>query len=106
MELTRVVRSDSERPTLEQRFNPVDPVDIEIVLHEADFAVESYMKKWKSFRERFADPSLYDAFVLDFQMRVRKDVKVMIVQAQRYIANELEGGWEGEEEDEGGEEAL
>lgn len=103
-ELTEAIRSDSEKPTLEQRFNPVDPIDIEIVLHEADFAVESYMEKWKSqYRERFADPSVYDAFVLNFQRRARKDVKALIATAQQFIADELEGE---QEDEEGDEEAL
>lgn len=100
LELTEAVRSDSDKPVLEQRLNPVDPIAIEIVLHEADFAVESYMEKWKGFRDRFADPSVYDDFVLDFQMRVRKDVKMMISAAQQYIADELEREREEPDEDE------
>lgn len=101
LELTEAVRSDSEKPTLEQRFNPADPIAIEIVLHEADFAVEGYMEKWKSYRDRFTDPSMYDAFVLDFQMRVRKDIKTMISTAQQFIADELERDREEPEEGEG-----
>ena len=89
-ELIEAVRKDSERPVLNQRFNPVDPVAIEIVLHEADFAVESYMEKWKGYRGRLGDPSLYDDFVLDFQMKVRKDVKTLVATAQQFIADELE----------------
>ena len=106
-ELTEAVRHDSEKPSLEQRFNPVDPVAIEIVLHEADFAVERYMEKWKSqFREKFADPSLYDNFVLEFQIKVRKDVKVMIGQAQQFIAEELEQEQREEDNDGDDEEAF
>ena len=101
-ELTEAVRHDSEKPSLEQRFNPVDPVAIEIVLHEADFAVERYMEKWKTqFRDKFADPSLYDTFVLEFQMKVRGDVKAMIAAAQQFIADELESEREEEDGDEG-----
>jgi len=101
-ELTEAVRHDTEKPTLEQRFNPADPIAIEIVLHESDFAVERYMEKWKNqFRDKFADPSLYDTFVLEFQMKVRKDVKAMIGQAQQFIAEELEQ--EQREDDEGDE---
>ena len=100
-ELTEAVRHDTEKPALEQRFNPADPIAIELVLHEADFSVDRYMEKWKSFRERFADPTLYDNFILEFQMKVRKDVKVMISQAQQFIAEELEQ--EQREDDEGDE---
>jgi hypothetical protein len=99
-ELTEAVRHDTEKPSIEQRFNPVDPVAIEIVLHEADFAVERYMEKWKSLREKFADPSLYDNFVLEFQIKVRKDVKQMIGSAQQFIAEQLEQE-QNEEDDEG-----
>jgi hypothetical protein len=99
-ELTEAVRNDTDAPVLEQRFNPTDPIAIEIILHEADFAVERYMEKWKSqYRERFADPSAYDNFVLEFQMKVRKDVKAMIGAAQQFIADELEGEREEEEGD-------
>ena len=97
-ELTEAVRHDSEKPVLNQRFNPTDPVAIEIVLHEGDYAVEQYMEKWKTqYRDRFADPSVYDNFVLEFQMKVRKDVKAMIATAQQFIADELETEREEEE---------
>lgn len=102
-ELAEAIRSDTEKPTLEHRLNPADPVAIEIAMHEVDFAVESYMEKWKErFRGRFEDPSLYDGFVLEFQMRVRRDIKAMISAAQEYIAEEIE---REDEEPEEGEEA-
>jgi hypothetical protein len=100
LELAEAVRNDSEKPVLEQRFNPIDPVAIEIVLHEADFAVERYMEKWESFRERFADPSVYDAFVRDFQTTVRKDVKAMVSAAQQFIADQQQEDFgEGDDEE-------
>lgn len=94
-ELTTAIRMDPDKPVLDHRFNPTDPVEIEITLHESDFAVERYMEKWKYLREKFADPSVYDAFVLEFQMTVRQDIKTIIAAAQQYIADELE-----EQEDE------
>lgn len=104
-ELTEAIQNDSEKPVLNQKFNPTDPIDIEIVLHEGDFAVEQYMEKWRHYRDRFADPTVYDNFVLEFQMKVRKDVKAMIATAQQFIADELEQEQEfeenGEEPDEG-----
>ena len=101
-ELTEAVRNDSVRPVLDQKFNPTDPIAIEIILHEADFAVESYMEKWKSqYRERFADPTVYDNFVLEFQMKVRRDVKAMIAAAQQFIAEEIENEGQNEEDADG-----
>ena len=97
LELTEAVRNDTTAPVLEQQFDPTDPVAIEIVMHEADFTIESYMEKWKSFRERFSNPAIFDAFVLDYQMRVRKDLKEIIAHAQQYIADAIES----EDEDEG-----
>jgi len=103
LELTEAVRNDSERPELDQRFNPTDPVAIEIILHEADFAVESYMEKWKNqYREKFDDPTVYDNFVLEFQMKVRRDVKAMIATAQQFIADQIAEEAEPEEGDEDG----
>jgi hypothetical protein len=101
-ELTEAVRNDTDKPVLQQRFNPTDPVAIELVLHESDFAVERYMEKWKSYRDKFADPSLYDAFVLDFCLKVRGDVKMMIAEAQQFIAEQI--AEEQNEEDDGYEE--
>jgi hypothetical protein len=101
-ELTEAVRTDLDKPVLNQKFNPTNPVDIEIVLHEADFAVETYMEKWKAkFRDRFADPTVYDNFVLEFQMKVRGDVKAMIAAAQQFIAEELEDERQDEEDVDG-----
>jgi hypothetical protein len=100
LELAEAVRSDRAAPVLEQTFDPTDPVAIEILLHEADFMVEGYMEKWRPFRDRFSDPSVYDAFVLDYQMRVRSDLKAIVSEAQQFIADATEYG-DNEEEDEG-----
>ena len=99
LQLTKAIREDTVKPSIDQKFNPTDPVAIEIVLHETDFAVEGYMEKWKvEYRHRFTDPQVYDDFVLEYQMRARKDVKRMIAAAQQMIAEDLER--EQNEEDE------
>ena len=99
--LTEAIRKDSEKPSIDQRFNPTDPVAIEIVLHETDYAVETYMEKWKAiYRDQFADPSVYDNFVREFQVKCRRDVKTMIAAAQQMIIEELEGAEdEGQDEE-------
>jgi hypothetical protein len=103
LQLTKAIREDAEKPMLDQRFNPTDPVAIEIVLHEADFAIEGYMEKWKLlYRDQFVDPKVYDDFVLEYQMRARKDIKRMIAAAQRMIAEEMEAEEADEEPDEDG----
>ncbi len=105
LKLTKAIREDSVKPAIDQQFNPTDPVAIEIVLHETDFAVEGYMEKWKvEYRDKFTDPTVYDAFVLEYQMRARKDVKRMIAAAQQMIADDLERERqeENEEPDEDG----
>jgi hypothetical protein len=89
--LTKAINADSEKPTLDQKFNPTDPVAVEIVLHECDYAVEGYMEKWrKEYRDKFEDPKVYDDFVREYQLRARKDVKKIIAEAQRVIAEELQ----------------
>jgi len=91
LQLTKAIREDSVKPAIDQKFNPTDPVAIEIVLHETDFAVEAYMEKWKAeYRDKFVDPAVYDDFVYEYQMRARKDVKRMIAAAQQMIADDLE----------------
>lgn len=96
--LTKVVNNDPEKPILNQEFNPTDPIAVMIVLYECDFAVESYMSKFKDWRDKFADPTVYDAFVLTYQGKARADVKRIISEAQQMIAEELED----EEPDEDG----
>lgn len=96
--LAKEVNDDPEKPTLNQEFNPTDPVAVLIVLYECDFAVERYMLKFKDWRHKFADPTTYDAFVLTYQANARADVKVVISEAQQRIAEELEN----EEPDEDG----
>ena len=100
LELTKLCRADEEKPVFDQKFNPTDPIAIEIVMHEADFAVEAYMDKWTTlYRHRFQQPEVYDNFVREYQLRVRQNLKRMIAAAQRYIQEELEG--EGDEEKDG-----
>jgi hypothetical protein len=100
LQLTKAIREDPVKPAIDQQFNPTDPVAIEIVLHETDFAVEAYMEKWKLiYRPQFADPQVYDDFLFEYQMRARKDVKRMIAAAQRMIAEEIEKENQDEEPD-------
>jgi hypothetical protein len=98
LELDEAIRNDPAQPVLEQQFDPIDPVAIEIVLHEADFAIESYMKKWESFRDRFSDPIMFDAYVLGYQIRVRKDLKQIIAAAQQFLADATEESEDEENE--------
>jgi hypothetical protein len=104
LQLTKAIRDDTVKPEIDQKFNPTDPVAIEIVLHEVDFAVEGYMEKWKLiYRPQFADPQVYDDFVFEYQMRSRKEVKRMIAAAQQMIAEDIEREkQEDEEPDEDG----
>jgi len=87
--LTKVVNNDPEKPILNQEFNPTDPIAVMIVLYECDYAVENYMKKFSDWREKFADPTVYDAFILTYQAKARQDVKRVISVAQQQIAEEL-----------------
>jgi hypothetical protein len=96
LKLSKEIRADAERPTVDQQINPTDPVAIEIVLHEADFAVDKYMAKWTQWREKFTDPTVYDNFVWEYKLLVRREIKQLIASAQQIIAAELE-----EEDEEG-----
>lgn len=59
------------------------------------------MEKWKAiYRDQFADPTVYDNFVHEFQMKARRDIKAMIAAAQQMIAEELEQETEDEGQDE------
>lgn len=101
LQLTKAIREDPVKPLLDQQFNPTDPVAIEIVLHEADFAVEGYMEKWGAiYRHQFMDPKVYDEFVREYQLRARRDIKRLVAAAQQMIAEELNN--EDEEPDEDG----
>lgn len=96
LQLSKEIRADVERPSVDQSLNPTDPVAIEIVLHEGDFAVDKYMAKWDSWREKFTDPTVYDNFVWEYKLLVRREIKQRIAVAQQIIAAELE-----EEDEEG-----
>lgn len=97
LKLAKEIEKDGEGPVFDQKFNPTDPIAIEIVMHEADFAVEAYMEKWgKLYRHRFQQPEVYDNFVREYQMRARQNLKRKIAAAQRYIQDELSE--DGEEE--------
>lgn len=98
LELDAAIRNDPDAPVLEQQFDPLDPVAIEIVLHEADFAVDRYMEKWESFRAKFSNPAMYDAFILDYQTRVRRDLKMIISNAQQFLADAMNQPEEDEDE--------
>jgi hypothetical protein len=97
--LKKAVMDDPEKPILDQKFNPTDPIAVALVLYEVDFAVDKYMEKFASWREKFVDPSAYDNFVQTYQQKARKDVKRIISEAQQLIAEEME---EEEGDDDGG----
>ena len=90
--LTKAIAADPEKPILDQQFNPTDPIAVALVLYEVDFAVETYMEKFKSYRDKFKDPAVYDNFVLTYQQKARKDVRRLIAEAQQVIAEVLEEG--------------
>lgn len=91
LQLSKEIRADAERPTVDQQVNPTDPVAIEIVLHEADFAVDKYMAKWTlTWREKFTDPTVFDNFVWEYKLLVRREIKQLIASAQQIIAAEIE----------------
>lgn len=99
LQLSKEIRADAERPTVDQQINPTDPVAIEIVLHEADFAVDKYMAKWLNWREKFKDPTVFDNFVWEYKLLVRREIKQLIASAQQIIAEEKENE---EGDDDGG----
>lgn len=102
LQLSKAIRADEERPVVDQQVNPTDPIAIEIVLHEADFAVDKYMAKWeKLYRHQFVDPSVYDAFVREYALLVRREIKVLIAAAQQVISENEEPD-EDDYEGEGG----
>ena len=53
LQLTKAIQADAEKPTLDQKFNPTDPVAVMLVMYEVDFAVDVYMEKWKTWRDKF-----------------------------------------------------
>lgn len=101
IKLSREIRADAERPTVDQQINPTDPVAIEIVLHEADFAVDKYMAKFNNWREKFVDPKVFDNFVWEYKLLVRREIKQLIAAAQQVIAEEKENDNQ-EGDDDGG----
>ena len=56
LQLTKAIQADAEKPTLDQKFNPTDPVAVMLVMYEVDFAVDVYMEKWKTWRDKFTGP--------------------------------------------------
>lgn len=100
LRLSKAIEADRDRPVVNQQVNPTDPVAIEIVLHEGDFAVDTYMEKWTAlYRDKFEDPSVFDHFVFEFQMIVRREIKAKITASQQIIAAELEEPEEGDEDE-------
>ena len=98
IQLTKAIVDDPEKPTLVHQFNPTDPIAVALALYEVDFAVDTYMEKFKLYRDKFSDPSIYDNLILTYQQKARKDVRRLIAEAQQVIAEELEE--ENEEGDE------
>jgi hypothetical protein len=99
LQLTKAIQLDAEKPTLDQKFNPTDPIAVMLVMYEVDYAVDTYMEKYKPWRDKFADPTVYDNFVLMYQQQARNNVKKLISEAQEMIAEEIEQE-ENEDDDE------
>lgn len=98
LQLTKAIQADSDKPTLDQKFNPTDAVAVMLVMYEVDFAVDAYMEKWKTWRDKFTDPTVYDNFVLMYQQQARLNVKKLISLAQEEIAEEIEQDEEDEDD--------
>jgi len=90
LQLRKAILDDPEKPIIDQKFNPTDEIAVALVLYEVDFAVDKYMEKYRSYREKFSDPSVFDDFVLMYQQKARKDVRQVISEAQQLIAEDME----------------
>lgn len=76
----------AEQPVLAHELDPLDPVAVEMLLHESDFAIDGYMQKFRDkYRLSFQDPAVFDNFVLEQQKKARTMLKTAILGAQRQL---------------------
>jgi hypothetical protein len=74
------------QPILSQEIDPLDPVAVELLLYESDFAIDGYMQKFRDkYRPMFQSPDVFDNFVLEQQKKARLMLKDTILAAMREL---------------------
>lgn len=90
--LHKEVSEDPNPPSLTQDLDPFDPVSVELILLESDAYIDTYMTKFRSkYQSQFNDPTLFDTYVLELQIKARKVLKEGIANAQQEMSKQ---GWD------------
>lgn len=86
LQLQKELKADPNPPVLDVAFDPLDPIEIEMVLHEADFAIDGCLERYEDrYRPQFSDPTVYDNFVLEHKQKIRQIVRDAVAEAQEKI---------------------
>lgn len=86
-QIQKAINADiAAQPILAQEIDPLDPVAVELLLYESDFAIDGYMQKYRDkYRPMFQSPEVFDNFVLEQQKKARLMLKDAILAAMREL---------------------
>lgn len=81
LQINTEIAADPNRPRLRQ-FRPLDPIDVELAMLEADKLVEDYMGQ---FRSRVSDPVMFQSFVEAYQNKFREQLRKISEWVKAYV---------------------
>jgi hypothetical protein len=86
-QIQKEIQADvAAQPTLAQAIDPLDPVAVELLMFESDFAIDGYMQKFRDkYGPAFQNPEVFNNFVLEQQKKARQMLKGLILEAQRKL---------------------
>ncbi len=86
LQLQRELNEDPNPPILDIVIDPLDPVEIEMVMHEADFAIDGCIDRYRDrYLPQFKDPQVFENFVLEHKQKIRTIVHAAVEEAREKI---------------------
>lgn len=86
LQIQQELRDDPNPPILDAQFDPLDPVEIEMICHEADFSIDRVIERYRDkYLNQFSDPSVFENFVLEHKMKIRKIIHGAVEEARSRI---------------------
>ncbi len=86
LQLQQELKEDPNPPILDVAFDPLDPVEVELIMHEADFAIDACIERYRDrYVPLFKDPQVFENFVLEHKQKIRKVVHGAVEEAKEKI---------------------
>jgi hypothetical protein len=97
LKINREIKADQNRPVLEQRFDSLDEVTVELLYLEGDALIDGYMEQYRTkYAGQFERPEIFDAFVGEYRKLMRRNLREFISATREMLGLNEDGEMTGD----------